>query len=155
MEKNKSQELISQMDIETDKTRNKVADILSWFFSNLFSLLFPVGAVFFIEIFEKSGTFDFKSNYSEMLMVAISMCTNLIIQLNNKTYKISESLNTLIRIITTGILVMSSLAYGISKTIPESELAITSVYKISKWLLIVSFVIGLICEIRKKESDRL
>ena len=96
MEKNKSQELISQIDIETDKTRNKVADILSWFFSNLFSLLFPVGAVFFIEIFEKSGTFDFKSNYSEMLMVAIS-----------------------------------------------------------KWLLIASFVIGLICEIRKKESDRL
>lgn len=153
MEEDKSKDLLSPIDIETDKARNKVADIISWFFSNLFSLLFPIGAVFFIEIFEKKGEFDFGSNYSEMLMVAISMCTNLVIQLNFKSYKINESINTLIRIITVGILVMSSLAYGISKTIPENELDITPVFNISLALLIGAFIIGIICEIWKKEGD--
>ena len=153
MKEDKSKELLSQIDIATDKARNKFANIISWCCSNLFSLLFPVGAVFFIEIFEKKGKFDFKDNYSEMLMVAISMCTNLVIQLNSKSYKISESIKTLIRIITVGILVMSSLAYGISKTIPENEINIIQVYKISLVLLIGSFVIGMICEIRKKEDN--
>lgn len=80
------------------------------------------------------------------------MCTNLVIQLNVNSYKINESVNILIRIITVGILVMSSLAYGISKTIPEKELAIIPVYNISLTLLITSFLIGIICEIMKKES---
>lgn len=150
MEEDKSKELLSPIDIETDKAINKAADTISWFFSNLFALLFPIGAVFFIETFEKNGSFDFKNNYSEMLMVAISMCTNLVIQLNVKSYKINESANTLVRIITIGILVMSSLAYGIAKTIPENELNITSVFIIALVLLIVSFIIGVGCEIRKK-----
>lgn len=153
MEQNKSKELISIIDIETDKAKNKVADIISWIFSNLFALIFPIGAVFFIEMFEKKGEFNFQNNYSEMLMVAISMCTNLVIQLNIKSYKINESINTLIRIITVGILVMSSLAYGISKTIPENELNIMPVFKISIALLIGAFIIGLICELRKKEGN--
>lgn len=148
-----TKELLSPMDIVVDKARNKAADILSWFFSNMFSLLFPIGAVLFIEMFEKGGKFDFKSNYSEMLMVAISMCTNLIIQLNFKSYKINESINTLIRIITIGILVMSSLAYGISKTIPENELDINTVFVISLVLLIISFVIGIGCEFKKREGN--
>ena len=148
-----AKELLSPMDLAVDKARNKVADILSWIFSNIFALLFPVGAVFFIETFEKRGSFDFRSNYSEMLMVVISMCTNLIIQLNFKTYKISESINTLIRIITVGILVMSSLAYGISKTIPESDIDIIPVFSIAIVLLLLTFIIGIGCEIRKKEGD--
>lgn len=152
MKEDEPKELISQMDMETDKARIKIADIASWFFSNLFALLFPIGAVFFIEVFETEGEFDFKSNYSEMLMVAISMCTNLVIQLNSKSYKINRSINTLIRIITVGILVLSSLAYGISKTIPENELNISPVFKISLALLIASFIIGIICEVRKKEG---
>lgn len=69
------------------------------------------------------------------------MCTNLVIQLNVNSYKINESVNILIRIITVGILVMSSLAYGISKTIPEKELAIIPVYNISLTLLITSFLL--------------
>ncbi len=150
MKENKSEELISPMDIETDKFKNKFANIISWCCSNLFSLLFPVGAVFFIEFFEKEGKFDFKGNYPEMLMVAISICTNLVIQLNKKSYKINESVKTLIRIITVGILVLSSLAYGISKTIPQNELNIMPVFNISLVLLIVSFFIGVICEIKKK-----
>lgn len=153
MEQNKSKELISIIDIETDKAKNKFADIISWICSNLFALIFPVGAVFFIEMFEKKGEFNFQNNYSEMLMVAISMCTNLVIQLNIKSYKINESINTLIRIITVGILVMSSLAYGISKTIPENELNIAPVFKISIVLLIGIFIIGIICEARKKEGN--
>ena len=153
MEENKLKEISTQMDIATAKVKNKLANIISWCFSNLFSLLFPVGAILFIENFEKNGNFDFKNSYSEMLMVAISMCTNLVIQLNSKSYKISESIKTLIRIITVGILVMSSLAYGISKTIPESEINIIPVYNISLALLISSFVLGIICEIKKREDN--
>lgn len=152
-ENKQSNGLLSQIDIETELFRNKVANMFSWFFSNLFSLLFPVGAVFLVESFEKSGKFNFKTNYSEMLMVTISICMNLIIQLNSKDYKTKEASNTLIRVITVGMLVVSSLAYGISKTIPEKELNIEPVFKIATILLITSFVIGLICEYKKKERD--
>ena len=150
MKENKSKELLTSMDIAIYKIKNKFADIISWCCSNLFALLFPVGAVFFIESFEKKGNFDFQSNYSEMLMVAISMCTDLVIKLNNKSYEMNESTKTLIRITTVGILVLSSLAYGISKTIPQNELNITPVFNISLVLLAVSFIIGGICEVKKK-----
>lgn len=121
-ENKQSNALANKIDIEAEIVRDKVANLLSWFFSNLFSLLFPVGAVFLVESFEKSGNFDFKTNYSEMLMVTISICMNLIIQLNSKDYKTKQTSNTLIRVITVGMIVISSLAYGISKTIPEGEL---------------------------------
>lgn len=152
-ENKQSNALANKIDIETEIVRDKVANLLSWFFSNLFSLLFPVGAVFLVESFEKSGNFDFKTNYSEMLMVTISICMNLIIQLNSKDYKTKQTSNTLIRVITVGMIVISSLAYGISKTIPEGELEIDPVFNISVILLICAFVIGLACEYKKKEGN--
>lgn len=41
-----SNALANKIDIEAEIFREKVANLCSWFFSNLFSLLFPVGAVF-------------------------------------------------------------------------------------------------------------
>jgi len=152
-ENKQSKELLNQIDIEMERVRNKIADLLSWFFSNLFSLLFPVGAIFLSECFKKNGKFDVRTSYSEMLMVTISICMYLLIQLNSKDYKTKESSNTLIRVTTVGIIVVSSLAYGISKTIPEKELNIESVFIIATILLITSFVIGLMCEYKKKERD--
>ena len=86
-------------------------------------------------------------------MVTISICMNLIIQLNSKDYKTKQTSNTLIRVITVGMIVISSLAYGISKTIPEGELEIDPVFNISVILLICAFVIGLACEYKKKEGN--
>ena len=54
-ENKQSNALANKIDIEAEIVRDKVANLLSWFFSNLFSLLFPVGAVFLVESFEKSG----------------------------------------------------------------------------------------------------
>ena len=51
------------------------------------------------------------------------------------------------------MIVISSLAYGISKTIPEGELEIDPVFNISVILLICAFVIGLACEYKKKEGN--
>lgn len=54
-----------------------------------------------------------KEQYAEMLMVTISISMDLIIHLNSKSYNIHESGNTLIRVVTVGIIVLASLAYGI------------------------------------------
>lgn len=152
-ENKQSKELLNQIDIDMDRVRNKIADLLSWFFSNLFSLLFPVGAIFLLEYFKKNGNFDIRTSYPEMLMVTISICMCLLIQLNSKDYKTKEASNTLIRVVTVGMIVVSSLAYGISKTIPESELNIDPVFKISVILLTTAFVVGLACEYKRKERD--
>lgn len=154
-ENKKSHELLNSIDIETELIRNKISNMLSWFFSNLFSLLFPVGAIFLVECFKKNGNFDIITSYSEMLMVTISICMNLLIQLNTKDYKTKESSNTLIRVVTVGILVISSLAYGISKTISENNLKEGAVFSISLILLITSFIIGLACEYKKKAGNEI
>ena len=152
-EDNKSKELINQLDMDSDTLKEKAASTASWFFSNLFSLLFPIGAVFLLENFEKNGHFSIKEQYAEMLMVTISISMDLIIHLNSKSYNINESGNILIRVVTVGIIVLASLAYGISKTIPEGELEVISVFQIALILLITAFVIGIACELTKKGGN--
>lgn len=88
-----------------------------------------------------------------MLMVTISICMNLLIQLNSKNYKTKQSSNTLIRVITVGMIVFSSLAYGVSKTIPEADLDINKTFAIAAILLGTAFAIGFACELKKKEEN--
>lgn len=149
-EMNKSLELLINI---KEKKIAKFANTISWLFSNLFSLIIPVSVIFLIECFEKNGSFNFKNSYSEMLMVTISINMNLIIQLNSKDYKTGEVANTLIRVITVGVLVIASLAYGISKTIPENELNINPVFTIAIILVIYAFIVGAACESTKKERN--
>ncbi len=148
--KSNSKDLINQNHIKADKYRKIFANVSSWLFSNLFAVVFPIGAIFFIETFKTNGHFSFMDNYSEMLMVSISICVNIIMQLNKNEYNINEYFITFIRVITTGILVVSSLAYGISKTIPQNDLDLKIVFGWSIILFIITFILGIACEFKKK-----
>lgn len=146
-------ELMCQNDAKAEKLKNKFARMLSWGFSNFSSVLFPIAAVLFAQTFKINGKFEIKDNYAELLIVAISICTNLIMQLNSKEYNIENSVLTFIRVVVVGILVVISLAYGASKTISENEMNIDYVFWFSIFMFIFSFVIGMACECRRQRRN--
>lgn len=127
----------------------KISYMLSWIFSNALSLIFPIGAIILVELFRNNGDFDIRKSYPEFLMVAISISTNLIMQINSQKYNITEDKHTFIKIVTSAILVFSSLAYGIAKSL-ENNLELNSVFEFSLIVVISTFAIGFMCELKKK-----
>lgn len=149
-ERNNTVALKKKKDADSDRFKNILAHLASWFSSNFFALAFPVGAVWLVNQFNSQRNFDLRESYTEMLMITISICMNLVIELNSKEYDIEEGKQVLLRIIAVGLLVFASLAYGISKTTPEVHLIVDTVFIFSCAVFVLAFIIGLICEYFKK-----
>lgn len=149
---NQTNNLITQMDVENTRVKNKTIYVLTWLISNGLSIALPIGAVVVIGIFSKGIDLNFKENYAEMLMGTICLCMNIISQLNSADYAISESVIRLIRLITIGTLATASISYGVSRTLSIDVINLEYVFNFSIGIMILTFFIGFICECNRKKE---
>lgn len=147
-----SKELITKTDAENDKIKDKTVYLITWLISNVLSVAIPIGAIAIIGMAKVDGSFNIKENYSEMLMCTISICMNIILQLNYKDYNINESISRLIRLITIGALVTASISYGVTKTLLPDGINIEYVFGFSVGIMVLVFLIGFICECNRKRG---
>lgn len=149
---NETNKLMTKVDVEKDRAKNKTIYVLTWLISNVLSIALPIGAVVVIGIFSKDKNLDFRENYAEMLMGTICLCMNIISQLNSKDYAISENVIRLIRLITIGTLAIASISYGASKTLSIDIINLKYVFNFSIVIMILTFLIGFICECNRKKE---